>query len=542
MSPIPVLIVGGGPVGLSTAIALARQGVRSVLVERHPSTTDHPKARAINVRSMELFRQWEVEEWVMDRALPQSFWRFIWCTTMTGRELARVSNPDGEGTDKSPTDRQIVSQDVVEEALFRRASSLAEVDLRFSTRCLGFSQSDGGVAAEVENLETGGRETIEARYLIAADGATSRIRDALGIAMRGPAALSHQASIYFRCDLTPYSAHRPADIYYCVDGIWIAVVNGKTRWLGILRYDPESGMTRQDFTNDYCVEQIRRSVGVADLPVEVINKSFWQIGAQVAERFRDRRVFLAGDAAHRMSPTGGFGLNTGVQDAHNLAWKIAAVLDGRAAETLLDTYEAERQPVGASNAEWSADNARRIWKITAAAEADETERVRLVAEEQEHHICSEGRALGFRYDSSALMPNGADPPPFSSRNYEPSAYPGCRAPHAWLQKNGARRSTIDLFERRFVLLHSSSGRRWRTAVAALDGSTRSFVEAVSIGADGDYQSADGSWQAAYAIEADGAVLVRPDGHVAWQSAGGEADPAAALEAVMDRALGRQATS
>jgi putative polyketide hydroxylase len=217
-----VLIVGGGPVGLSAAISLARQGTRSVLVEQRPSTTNHPKARAVNVRTMELLRQWGVADDLMRRVLPQDYWRFVWCTSMTGRELARVSDPEGEGTDHSPMDRQIVAQDAVEEVLHRHGRSLPLASLRFSTRCIDFLQRDNGVTAEVECRETGKRETIEARYLIAADGAASPIRSKLGISMRGPAALSHQASIYFRADLTSYSAHRPADIYYCVDGIWVA--------------------------------------------------------------------------------------------------------------------------------------------------------------------------------------------------------------------------------------------------------------------------------------------------------------------------------
>jgi putative polyketide hydroxylase len=277
---------------------------------------------------------------------------------------------------------------------------------------------------------------------------------------------------------------------------------------------------------------------VPDLPVEIINTSFWTIGAQVAERFRDRRVLLAGDAAHRMSPTGGFGMNTGIQDSHNLAWKLAAVLDGRADEALLDTYEAERKPVAASNAEWSADNARRIWTMTGAATTGDDRQLRRGAQDQRHHICSEGRALGFRYTSPAVAHNGAEPPPFSSRTYHPAAYPGCRAPHVWLERDGARLSTIDLFERRFVLLHSANGPAWRSAGETLEPALRSQVELISIGPTADLECPAEDWQTTYGLENGGAVLVRPDGHVAWRVTGRARQPQASLKDALERALGR----
>lgn len=490
---------------------------------------------------MELLRQWGVDKELGRHALPQEYWRFIWCTTMTGREIARVSNPDGELSAMSPTSRQIVAQDAVEAVLYRYARSLPLVSLRFSTECRSFTQSEAGVIAEVRRLGSDHSETIDARYMIAADGATSRIRRTLGIPMEGPAALSDQASIYFKADLSRYSAYRPADIYYCTEGIWIAVVDGATRWLGIVRLDPKTEVRREDFTPEYCVEQIRRSVGVADLPVEVINTSFWQMGAQVAARFRVGRVFLAGDAAHRISPTGGFGLNTGVQDAHNLSWKLAAVLGGHAGDPLLETYEAERQPVGASNASWSADNARRIWTILDSVEGGDRKSVGAWVEDQQNHICSEGRALGFRYRSAAVVANGASPPPFSSRTYTPSGYPGCRAPHVWLMQDGVRCSTLDLFERHFVLLYDAREASWRSAARKLEPVLAPCLKALAIGPEGHVQDPTGTWLESYGIEADGAVLVRPDGHVGWRSVSHVPNPRATLDGVLRRMLSAPAS-
>lgn len=535
MSRVPVLIVGGGPAGLGAAIALARLGVRSVLVEQRPGITDHPKARAINVRTMELLRQWGLEKELGRYALPREYWRFLWCTTMNGREIARVDNGYDEREDNSPTGHRIASQDAVETVLLRYVRSLPQASVRFSTRCLSLRQDENGVEAELENLESGKKETVAASYLIAADGAMSRIRRRLGIDMEGPACLAQQASIYFRADLTPYAAPRPADIYYCTEGIWIGVVDGKRRWLGIMRRGGDTEYRREDFTPEFCAERIRASVGVADLPLEVTNVSFWDMGAQVAVRFRQGRVFLAGDAAHRMSPTGGFGLNTAIQDSHNLAWKLAAVLAGDASEALLDTYEDERRPVARSNVDWSADNARRIWRIEDSQAAGAADEVRRSVEDQRNHIRSEGRALGFRYVSSSVVPDGTPPPPFSNQVYRPTAYPGCRAPHCWLERQGRRLSTLDLFGDHFVVLTSAPGAGWRAAASALEWPG---VAVVTIGPAGDLRDPAGDWAERYGLSPHrgGAVLVRPDGHVAWRC---ERESSVDLGDVMASVLGAE---
>ncbi len=485
---------------------------------------------------MELFRQWGVEEAVCDGALPQEWWRFIWCRTLAGEEIARIETGDGQLTDKSPTVRRIVSQDVVEQALYRHARTLPLATLAFSTELVGFSETDGGVEAELLDHETGEKRTCHARYLVAADGASSSIRRQLGIAMQGPAALSHQMSIYFRADLTPYTAWRPADIYYCTEGDWVGVVNGRRRWLCIARLDAAAAERAGDLTAEEFVGRIRRSVGLDDLPVEVINATFWRIGAQAAARFRSGRVFLAGDAAHIMSPTGGFGMNTGIQDAHNLAWKLAAVLRGRAGPGLLDTYEAERKPVAESNAAWSAENARRIWGILDSVSAADGDGLRAGVEDQLNHISSEGRALGFQYASAAVVSDGLPSPASSTQTYQPTASPGSRAPHVWLTNGRGRISTIDLFDLQPTLLADAAGDSWRAGFAALAPATRSYLRLLTVGAGGDLQDPHRDWRELYGLERGGAVLVRPDGHVAWRSPTEVADPGAALTAVLRQVL------
>jgi putative polyketide hydroxylase len=532
LNRVPVLVVGGGPVGLSTAITLARHGIQSLLVERRATTTDHPKARAVNLRTMELFRQWGVEDAVCDGALAQDFWRFIWCETLAGEEIARIETPDGQLTDKSPTLRRIVSQDVVERALYAHARELPLATLEFSTELSRFRQTEAGVEAELLDRESGETKTCLADYMVAADGAASSVRRELGITMEGPGELSRQLSVYFRADLTPWTASRPADIYYCTQGDWIAVVDGATHWLSIGRYEPRAEERARDLEAEELVARIRRSVGVDDLPVEVINASFWKMGAQAAARFRRGRVFLAGDAAHIMSPTGGFGMNTGIQDAHNLSWKLAAVLRGKAGPALLDTYESERKPVAESNAAWSAGNARRIWDILASVAESDSDGVRDGAREQLDHISSEGRALGFRYTSSAVVSDGSPAPPFSTQSYHPAAHPGCRAPHVWLVSNGTRVSTLDLLDRNLVLITSAPGDSWRAAVKTLQPSIRSYLELFTVGTEGHLQDPAETWLDHYGLERGGAVLVRPDGHVAWRAPTRPQDPAVALAAVL----------
>lgn len=522
--------------GLSAAISLAHHGIRSVLVERHPSTTDHPKARAVQTRSMELFRQWGCEEPVKSRALGQEYWQFRWCETMAGEFLGRVINPEGEDTDKSPAPRRIMGQDALEEALREHAESLPLVELRFRTEMREFEQTGSNVVATVVERESGAEERIESLYMVGADGARSAIRRRLGIELEGPAAFAQQTSIYFEADLRTWSAPRPADIYYCTAGDWIGVVNGSTRWLAIVRYHPELGQSRDDYSTEYCAETVRRSVGVPDVPLRVINRTFWEMAAQVARTYRGGRIFLAGDAAHRMAPTGGFGMNTGIQDAHNLAWKLAAVIKGEGGPALLDTYEEERAEIARRNADWSAENAGRVDAINEAALTGNEEGFRAGVEEQQGHLCSEGLSLGLSYASAGILPDGTPERPSTTRDYLPTARPGSRAPHLWLHRNGDRISTLDLFGSRFVLLTSSPGDAWRAAAAALPEPRRHLVDVHDVGARGALSDPAGEWLDLYELHAGGAVLVRPDGHVAWRVPSAPANPAAALAGALSSAL------
>jgi putative polyketide hydroxylase len=342
------LIVGGGPVGLSASILLSRLGVASRLVERRAGTALHPKARNINMRTMEIFRQCGVEDDVRAAGLPIERTKFlIWAESLAGREIERRvekrSHPDGDLP--SPAKHCLCAQDDLEPVLRRHAEALAPGTLAFSTELIGFEQDASGVTATLHDPR--GEMHVRAQYVIAADGARSPMRKALGVALHGVPELYRSVNVLLHADLTKWVKERPAAIYLVEQkGLraTFMTINGVNRWGFLINLPLDASF--EPYTSERCAEVVRTAAGVPDLDVKILGIDPWVAAAEVAERYRIGRVFLAGDAAHHMPPTGGFGLNTGVQDAHNLAWKLAAVLEGWASPALLDTYDAERRPYG----------------------------------------------------------------------------------------------------------------------------------------------------------------------------------------------------
>jgi hypothetical protein len=291
-------------------------------------------------------------------------------------------------------------------------------------------------------------------------------------------------------------------------------------------------------------------VGIPDLPVELINTAFWRRTAQVVERFQADRVFLAGDAAHRFPPTGGFGANTGIQDVHNLAWKLAAVLSGRANPALLETYHEERRPVAEANTDFSVTNGRRWEAARQAIVSGDDAAVARALKEQVKHLDSEGQDLGFWYGSGALISDGTAPPTADSQAYVPSARPGSRAPHLWLRPSArlgsrpvamglhhgdpetAQISTLDLFHSGLTLLTGSGAKAWRDAGSPEARALAIPFAAFGVGPAGDFDVVKGNWAELYGVETGGAVLVRPDGHVAWRSRGSGTEPRKAMRTAL----------
>jgi len=276
---------------------------------------------------------------------------------------------------------------------------------------------------------------------------------------------------------------------------------------------------------------VRMAVGAPDLEVKILGIAPWMASAHVAERYCHGRIFLAGDAAHEMPPTGGFGLNTGAQDVHNLAWKLAAVLRGVAGASLLDTYHDERQPVGRGITEQSLHNSISMGRLGGETAA--------TAIARPEYLNEQGMIFGASYTSMAVVPDGTVAPAVANpvTDYVASARPGGRAPHVWLERDGARISTIDLVGNGFVLLTGPKGRAWSQAAQALASDTRLNLEVLTIG-DGGLADPDGQWSATYGVDDAGAVLVRPDGYVGWRIPSMTTDPTATLRAALSGMLGK----
>lgn len=537
MLDIPVLIAGGGPVGLTASLLLSRHGVRSLLVERHPGTAIVPKARGINARTMEMYRQCGVEAAIRAAGLSEERRGrlIVWTETLAGKEIER--RVPGRATPKNmavtPTTNCLCAQDDLEPVLRRFAETAGPGALRFNTELTSFSQKDGSVTGTMTDRVTGEETRFSARYLIAAEGAQSRVRRSLGVQMIGEEKVYDSVNILFNADLRQWTEHRPAALYFVeqpeLRGTFLTI-NGTDRWGFLIHSPSQYGYKPGDFTSERCAALIRQAVGIPELVVSVLGVSPWEASAIVADRYREGAVFLAGDAAHEMPPTGGFGLNTGVQDVHNLAWKIAAVLRGQADDALLDSYHAERQPLAETITRAALANAMSMGRTTRQSGAVLPRR---------EFLNEQGLIYGLRYESMAVIPDGTPPVEVTDpvTEYVPSARPGSRAPHVWLQRGGEQLSTIDLFGSHFVLLAGRDGDAWRQAIHQIEPSWPPLI-GFTVGGKEDLIDPDGNWHEAYGVETDGAVLVRPDGYVAWRGRSGASRPREVLRAVVDGVLGR----
>jgi 2-polyprenyl-6-methoxyphenol hydroxylase-like FAD-dependent oxidoreductase len=543
---IPVLIVGGGPIGLSTSLLLSHHGIRSLLVEQHPGTSTYPKARLINSRTMEIFRQLGIEQTMREVEIPHAR-NVIYASSLAGTELMRRPMekviPEAN-RNWSPTWGCTSTQEIIESVLLAQARRLAPAHIRFGTQLASFEQGVDHVLATLVHRPSGRVQRVRAQYLIGTDGSHSTVREALGIRMLGQSVLSYSVSILFRADLSRWVGDR--EINMCIvtnpDASGMLINDGGNRWRFTAFYNPANGESSDDFTSQRCVQVVRAAVGAPDLNIELYKIAPWNDAAQVAERFYDRRVFLAGDAAQQMSPAGGFGMNTGIQEAHNLAWKLAAVLKGWAVPALLDSYESERAPIARVMTEQIARNMGSI-RATIGAGADSAPyqpetRPRLGRPEshREH-----GLIFGVTYDSAAIVPDGTPTVQLTNpvTDYVPNARPGNRAPHVWLERDSARISTLDLFDREFVLLTGAEGRGWCEAAQEVSRRLGVPLQSFRIGRGVELNDPGKTWAETYGIEEDGAVLVRPDGYVAWRCTRSKPESVTEIDKAWNTVLGRR---
>jgi 2-polyprenyl-6-methoxyphenol hydroxylase-like FAD-dependent oxidoreductase len=512
---VPVLVVGGSLVGLTTSALLAGQGVPHLLVESHSGTAIHPRAASFHQRTMEVFRSVGLQE-AVEKAAAAEFVQggaIMAVESLGGKELHYFFNSYNEGVEGlSPTDRLFITQVGLEPLLRDRASDLG-AEQRFGWELVSFEVGEDEVRSVIRSRSDGTEEVVVSDYVVAADGAHSRVRDQLGIASTGHGSFADCVTIYFRADVSPLLGDRNLSVVYVnhpnLLGFFRFSITADSGFLAVFSTSAEDGTrdTRvgDDISTERCIQLVRTALGgTDDLPVQVQNIQRWSAAAVTAERFSTGRVFLVGDAAHAMPPTGGFGGNTGVADAHNLAWKLALVTKGLAGPGLLDSYDLERRPISALTVEQAYT--RYVLRVDPS----------LPQEDLQQPLDDASIELGAIYRSSAVDATTVPDQPLD----DPRAHswaPGTRAPHVDL---GEGRSTVDVVGRGFAVLTGQADPEWRRLA---EDAERALGIPVAV-----EQVTDAGL--------DGAALVRPDGVIAWCGAQPPSDLAGLLAAVLDRDL------
>jgi 2-polyprenyl-6-methoxyphenol hydroxylase-like FAD-dependent oxidoreductase len=531
MPQTPVLIAGGGPVGLALAGELGWRGVACTLVEQGDGTITTPKMNEVNIRSMELCRRWGIAEAVHACPFPPDYPLDIaFVTSLSGHELGRIARPPRlreQPDSHSPMRLQVCSQMWFDPILRRFAGAFAHVKLRYRTRLDSFAASGGGVVAETVDLTTGARERIEAGYLVGCDGASSMVRGALGIGLDGKT-LGHPVHLYFRAPgLLQACGRQPATFFVTIDrgGVWanVRIIDPVNAMWRLMVLDAGGGMSPESVDRE---RYLRRALGRSS-EVEWLGTSVWTRRSVVAQRYAQGRVFLAGDAAHQLSPTGALGMNTGIADAADLGWKLAATLEGWGGAHLLSSYEAERRPIGIRNAGMSAEfhlEHRKLGDELATIEDNSAAGVQARARLGEALVRGVGRMfrttglqIGYRYENSPIcVDDGTPPDPDDPEAFVPSTRPGARAPHAWI---GEGRSMLDLYGRGFVLLRLGADAPDASALAAAAAARKVPLTTIAVTAP----------DAVHLYQR--LILVRPDGHVGWRANETPSDPVAVIDKV-----------
>jgi len=529
---VPVLIVGGGPVGLALAGDLGWRGVPCTLIEKTDGAIEQPKMDLVGIRTMEFCRRWGILDWVRDAPYPPDYPQdYVYLTALNGYELGREPFPS-RGFEpcppESPQKRERVPQDMFDPILARFARSFPDVTLRYGAEFVAVKETKDEVTATVKS---GGKtETIAAQYVVGTDGGASTVRESLGIGMSGNPALTYTTNVMFRCP-DFHKLHDKGKAYRFIfigpEGVWLTIVavNGADRFRMSIVGTPQ----KIEHTEADVRAALKQAMG-RNFDYEILSVMRWVRRELVADRYGTERVFIAGDAAHLMSPTGGFGMNTGIGDAVDLAWKLEAVHKGWGGRGLLQTYDAERRPIGLRNVAEASRNLKRmlstrehlpgpdIFAPGAANDAARKEYGGWFAGVMRKEWFANGVMLGYRYDQSPIVvPDGTPAPPDLSHPYRQTARPGARAPHAWLDDG---RSTLDLVGRGFTLLRLGEN---TPAGKSIESAARQRGVPLQSVALSERQVLD-----AYERRL---VLVRPDGHVAWRADREPDDAGALIDAV-----------
>ena len=577
-----VLVVGSGPAGGASAALLGMYGVKHILVTKYGWLADTPRAHITNQRAMEVLRDLGLEAKAIAQATPQHLMaNNVFCESLAGEELGRLyswGNHPARRADyelASPVSICDLPQNFLEPILLEAAGQRGS-SIRFNTEFVDLVQDADGVSATVKERLSGETYEIRAKYMIGADGGRSRVAEVIGLPMQGQMGRAGSMNIIVQADLSKYVAHRPSVLYWVlqpgaqIGGIGaglVRMVRPWNEWLFIWGYDIEQG--ERQLTDDEAISIVRNLVGDETLEVKVTSTSTWTVNEMYAGHYSSGRVFCMGDAVHRHPPTNGLGSNTSIQDAYNLCWKLKLVLENKASPALLDSYSAERQPVGkqiVTRANKSIGDFPPIFEAVgllsstdpgearkniearkAPTEEGKARRKKLyeaIAHKSYEFNCH-GVEMNQRYASSAVVSDGTPEPAFNRDHelyYQATTWPGAHLPHVWVEEHGVRKSTLDLAGKgRFTLLTGIGGECWTAAAAAVAAVYGMPVDVVSIGPAGcDAQDIYADWYRQSEVDEDGCVVVRPDMYVAWRAKQAVANASDVLVGVFGQLLGRTA--
>ncbi|MGW1269386.1 FAD-dependent oxidoreductase [Streptomyces sp. NPDC002491] len=573
-----VLIVGSGPAGASAALFLSTLGIDNIVITKYRWTANTPRAHITNQRAMEIFRDMGIEDQVLADATGHDLvGDTVFCTSIAGEEIGRIrtwgTRPDREADYRlaSPCLTVDIPQTHLEPILVKNAT-VRGTQTRFSTEYLSHTQADTGVTVRVRDRLTGQEYDIRAKYLIGADGARSRVAEDIGLPFEGAMDIAGSMNITFKADIASYVGHRPSVLYWVIQpgadvgGIGaglVRMVRPWNEWLIVWGYDIDSEPPVVDEAE--AIRIVRQLLGIPDLQVEITGTSLWGNNEMYATHLHRGRVFCAGDAVHRHPPSNGLGSNTSVQDSYNLAWKLAAVLRGQADPSLLETYSVERAPVAqriVTRANKSSREFADIFQALGVLGARDEDEMRALIEERKantpegaarraalvtametknYEFNAHGVELGQFYESAAVVSDGTRPAPSRDEDlyHVMSTSPGAHLPHAWVGDNVTRLALMDLAPyTRWTLITGIAGEDWAGAAEKVGQALGVPLDTVVIGPGREVTDLYYDWAKLREVEESGAILVRPDKHVAWRSMSLADDPEAALRGALAQLLGK----